>query len=79
MQHRNAGPVRQGHMQCQNGTLICVSDWQPQQEMCNGLDDDCDGSVDEDFPELGNPCTGGEGCTGQYLCHPSSTHTVCVY
>ena len=30
-------------------------------ERCNGLDDDCDGVADEDFPTVGAPCLVGEG------------------
>jgi len=33
----------------------------PVGEVCNGADDDCDGAIDEDFPDLGLPCTAGEG------------------
>ena len=29
-------------------------------ETCNGLDDDCDTLIDEDFPDLGDPCDNGE-------------------
>ena len=29
---------------------------QPSVEVCNGLDDDCDGMVDEDNPEGGDAC-----------------------
>ena len=28
-------------------------------ELCNGLDDDCDGSIDEDFPNKGSSCNNG--------------------
>jgi hypothetical protein len=34
----------------------CAPD--PAGERCNGLDDDCDGETDEDFPALGTPCDG---------------------
>ena len=39
----------------------------PGEELCNGLDDDCDGDLDEDTCDDGNPCTedacgGAEGC-----------------
>ena len=35
-------------------------------ESCNSRDDDCDGSVDEDFSELGNICSIGQGvCVGE--------------
>jgi hypothetical protein len=30
-------------------------------ERCNGVDDDCDGATDEDWPELGGACTVGLG------------------
>ena len=28
--------------------------------MCNGVDDDCDGQIDEDDPSLGDPCDGSD-------------------
>lgn len=51
-------------------------------ELCNGLDDDCDNLIDEDFPEKGQPCTDGEigACMGigTYLCKADGTGTECV-
>lgn len=32
----------------------------PGGERCNGVDDDCDGDVDEDFPTLGDACDGAD-------------------
>jgi len=42
----------------------------PTSEVCNGQDDDCDGEIDEDFPEKGQPCGKDEGeCTkGHWEC-----------
>ncbi|MFO8072772.1 MAG: MopE-related protein [Polyangia bacterium] len=50
-------------------------------ELCNGDDDDCDGEIDEDWPELGDPCTDGElgVCqgSGYYACSGDETGVVC--
>ncbi|PKN39864.1 MAG: hypothetical protein CVU63_13840, partial [Deltaproteobacteria bacterium HGW-Deltaproteobacteria-20] len=50
-------------------------------ERCNDLDDDCDGLVDEDFPEKGMACDdGGLGIcrgTGVRICNASEDGTVC--
>ena len=41
---------------CEAGTLVCVADGAPVAEQCNGIDDDCDGTIDEDTPDAGLPC-----------------------
>ena len=45
-------------------------------ELCDSLDNDCDGKTDEDFPELGNPCGLGV-CKGIYVCSSDKTTTTC--
>jgi hypothetical protein len=53
----------------------------PLGELCgNGLDDDCDRSVDEGFPNLGAVCAQGTGeCrrNGTFVCSADRTTTVC--
>ncbi len=52
----------------------------PGVEACNGLDDDCDGVVDEDFPALGAACEDGVGACraeGHRVCAPDGVGTVC--
>ena len=39
----------------------------PDPEMCNGIDDDCDGTVDEE-PEASETCLTADSCTGPGVC-----------
>ena len=74
-----------GHPACQTnpitgkGELACVGAVTPTQELCNGKDDDCDGGVDEDFPNLGQVCNKGS-CQGDghYVCNALGKDVVCT-
>jgi len=46
----NSGVCRPGNIRCIAGTLQCVGNIGPQLEQCNGLDDDCDGEIDNMAP-----------------------------
>jgi hypothetical protein len=51
------------------------------EEKCNGKDDDCDGQVDETFPELGQACDGADSdqcADGFWLCADDGSKAVCV-
>ncbi len=50
------GACRPGVMTCVAGSVSCVGGIGPSTEICNGVDDDCDGTVDEGNPEGGAPC-----------------------
>lgn len=41
------GACADGVMQCRDSVLTCVATQGPSDEACNGLDDDCDGNVDQ--------------------------------
>jgi hypothetical protein len=64
------------------GMVDCTPDVQPgtTMETCNDLDDDCDGSSDEDFPTVDMTCTVGTGvcqATGTFVCGPNGGAPVC--
>jgi hypothetical protein len=52
---KNAYGTCQGTTLCVNGAEACQGSY-PVPEVCNGLDEDCDGQTDEDFPD-----TDGDG------------------
>jgi spore coat protein A len=49
-------------------------------EVCDGLDNDCDGPADEDFANLADPCSAGFGVceeAGLYVCTGDGLGTEC--
>jgi hypothetical protein len=71
--------------ECQFGTVTCMEGGEPgtcenavesTPEVCNGLDDDCDGDVDENVTDVGGACdTGLDGvcAAGTEICAANGT------
>jgi Notch 1 len=60
---------------CVGGVEVCEAGKGPEAEKCNGLDDDCDGSIDNAPVDIGQPCgTSAKGVCklGVFECGPCS-------
>jgi hypothetical protein len=84
----SGAPATEGVGTCGGGTQTCsagawgacVGEILPATDLCNGLDDDCDGAVDQDFPTVGDACSAGTGAcfaSGLVVCSVDGATAEC--
>jgi hypothetical protein len=74
----STGACVQGHQMCTSGTLQCIGAVGPVAETCNGIDDDCDGTVDNGNPGGGGVCGSNVGHCSQGTLTCSGATIVCM-
>lgn len=65
---------------CENGKMSeCKGSQKPEQEICNGIDDDCNGNVDDNLESF--PCGYNQvgACKlGRTVCLPGNAEMICI-
>jgi Putative metal-binding motif len=71
------GQCTLGTYACSGTKVVCQNAGTRSQEACDGVDNDCDGTVD-DIATLGKSCTTLGGCPGKIACNAEKKQPICV-
>ncbi|MGI5860563.1 MAG: N-acetylmuramoyl-L-alanine amidase family protein [Myxococcales bacterium] len=74
----NPGVCNEGEKRCLGGNLVCMEVNQATPEVCDGKDNDCDGTVDEDVQSGGDCTTGLPGVCAAGEAHCEGGTFACV-
>ncbi len=74
----NIGVCKPGTQTCVTGMIQCIGGTAGTAEVCNNLDDDCNGAIDDGDPGGGNPCGTGVGTCSPGVQHCLGGTVVCV-
>lgn len=72
-----AGVCVDGFLQCNFGELRCAPVVGPSLEVCDGLDNDCNGQTDEGVCPNGTPCSSGDICVSSFCAAGFCCNTSC--
>lgn len=70
------GQCKMGKWACAGSVFVCENAGTPGNELCDNVDNDCDGKVDN-IPTVGGPCVAPGGCSGTLTCDSDAQMLVC--
>ena len=75
-------PCSIGKLRCESGEILCVGAQGPREEVCDGVDNNCNGAADENESVVGagDSCGSDVGVCqeGHLVCDPVTKDMVCV-